>query len=93
MQPETNGVNTNTWLEASKEMKIAPYIVNYMSMPTSVICKNPYPPSMGLYDAFRNISVPISMQRAVTSEPQLEVELRAWDILSDEALIGFEQRL
>lgn len=90
MQPETNGANTNTWLEASKEIKIKAYIESYL--PTVSICEN-HNPSVGLYDALREISVPFSMQRVITLESQLEMELRAWNTLSDEALIDFEQRL
>lgn len=90
MQPETSGANTNTWLEASKEMKIEAYIESFM--PTLSISGNPYP-NTGLYDVLKKISVPISLQPAITLEPQLEMELRAWDTLSDEALIDFEQRL
>lgn len=90
MQPETNGANTRTWLEASKEMKIRAYIEGYM--PTLSVRESPFP-SANLYDALRKISVSLPMQRVVTLEPQLEMELQAWDILSDEALRNFEQGL
>jgi len=90
MQPETGGANTNTWLEASKEMKVKAYIESYMT--TLSISGNPCP-NTDLYDALREISVPVSLQLVTTLEPQLEMELRAWDALSDEALIDFEQRL
>jgi serine kinase of HPr protein (carbohydrate metabolism regulator) len=90
MQPETSGANTNTWLEASKKMKIKAYIESFM--PTLSVSRNPYP-NTDLYDALKNISVPISLQKVTDLEPQLEMEIRAWDTLSDEALIDFEQRL
>ena len=87
MQPETNGANTNTWLEASKGVTIRAYIENYA--PTLSIRETPSA-STGLYDALKKVSVPFPMQRAVTLEPRLEIELQAWDILSDEALRDFE---
>jgi len=90
VQPETNGANTRTWLEASKEIKIRAYIESYM--PTLTVRESPFP-SAGLYDALEKISVPLSLQRVATLEPQLEMELQAWDILSDEALKDFEQEL
>ena len=90
MQPETNEANTRTWLEANKEVKIRAYIESYM--PTLSVRENPFPGG-NLYDALRRVSVPLPMQRAATLEPQLEMELEAWDILSDEALRDFEQGL
>jgi hypothetical protein len=87
MQPETNEVSTKTWLEASKDITIRAYIESYMS--TLNIREN-LSPSTGLYDALRKISVPHPLRRAVTLEPRLEMELQAWDTLSDEALRDFE---
>lgn len=90
MQPETDGVNPRTWLEASKGIKIRAYIESYM--PTVSVRQSSFP-SANLYDALRKISVALPMQRAVTLEPHFEMELQAWDILSDEALRNFEQEL
>lgn len=90
MQPETNEANTTTWLEASKEMKIRAYIESYM--PTLSL-RERLSPSANLYDALREVSVPPPRQRAVTLGPQLEMELQAWDVLSDEALRDFEREL
>jgi hypothetical protein len=84
MQPETNEANTRTWLEGSKEMKIKAYVENHI--PTLSVRESPAP-STSPYSA----SLP--MQRPVTLGPQLEMELQAWDILSDEALRNFEQGL
>ena len=90
MQPETDGANTRTWLEASKDMEIRAYIESHM--PTLSVRESPSP-SGNLYDTLRKVSVSLPTQRAVALEPQLEMELQAWDTLSDEALRNFEQGL
>jgi len=90
MQPETNGVNTNTWLEASKDIKIRAYIENYMPTFNMVDKPNQY---LGFYDSLREISVPFPIRPAINLEPYLDLELMAWDSLSDEALFDFEQGL
>jgi len=90
MEPETNAADTRTWLEVSKEIRIRAYIESYV--PTLSIREKPLP-GRNLYDALRKISVPFPMRRAATIEPRLEMELQAWDVLSDEALRNFEQGL
>ena len=87
---ETDEANTRTWLEASKGIRIRTYIESRMS--TLSLRERPSP-SENLYEALRKISVPLPMRRAATLEPQLEMELQAWDVLSDEALRNFEQGL
>jgi hypothetical protein len=86
VEPRTNTANTRTWLEASKGIKIKAYIGSYM--PTLSVRESPFP-SEDLYDVLREVSVPVPMTRAAV-EPQLEMELQAWDVLSDEALLNFE---
>jgi len=90
MQPETTGVNTNTWLEASKDINIRAYIENFMQ--TFNIADKPNP-SIGFDDALREISVPFPIRPAINRESKLDMELMAWDSLSDEALLNFEQGL
>ena len=90
MQPETNMATTNTWLEVSKELKIKAYIESYTSI-TSIY--NSLCPIADLHDELIRISIPFPKQRDTTQDQQLEMELSAWDTLSDEALIDFEQRL
>ena len=90
MEPKTNEANTRTWLEASSSIRIRAYIENYT--PTLSIRERPLP-SENLYDMLRKISVPLPVERVVTIERQLEMEFQAWDILSDEALMNFEQEL
>jgi hypothetical protein len=90
MESQTNELNTKNWLEATKGMKIRAYIEAYT--PTSSMHGMPLPRE-DLYDAFKEISVPFSEKRTPIVEPQLDAEFQAWDMLSDEALINFEQGL
>jgi len=91
MAPETNVANTKNWLEVSKGIRIRAYVENYV--PTLNVRERPLPKE-DLYDALRNISVPFPTKRAaIAIEPEFDIEFRAWDALSDEALMNFEREL
>jgi hypothetical protein len=90
MTRQTSGANTATWLEASKDIKIRAYVESYT--PTLTIQEQIYP-SPDFCEDLWEISIPLSEERAGAIEPELALELEAWDILSDEALRNFENQL
>jgi hypothetical protein len=88
MEPLTDTVNTRDWLEASKGVKIAAYIESYM--PTLSIYEKPLS-DQNFYDALKSISVLFPVTPIISL--RLHQEFQAWDALSDEALMIFEQEL
>ena len=90
MEPQTHEANTSTWLEANSDFRISAYVESCTS---TIIMRQQLLPSEILYDMLRKISVPLPAERVVATERQLETELQAWDALSDEALMNFEQEL
>ena len=91
MRTQTHAANTNTWLEATSEGEIRAYVVNYT--PTLSIRESPFPVS----DLGRELSQ-VSVfwfpdLSSVFAGPQIDLELEAWDILSNEALETFERDL
>ena len=90
MEPQTQVASAKDWLEADTGIKIMPYVQNYAL--TSTVWNRPLP-SMDFLAALRRISVPLPAQRRSELEPQLDLEFQAWDTLSDEALMNFEQQL
>jgi hypothetical protein len=90
MKPQTNMASTKDWLEAEKGLRIRAYIEAYT--PTLSIREIPLHRE-NLYDALREISVPFPIERAPIEKSQFDMEFRAWDILSDEALRIFERKL
>lgn len=88
MQPRTDEVNTKDWVEASRGIVVRAYIESRTA--TSTLPGRP----IALGDVLRDLketSVPL-VRKPVMPE-DLEIELQAWDSLSDEALRNFEQEL
>jgi len=90
MKTQTDEANTATWLEASGRESIRAYVESYT--PTLTICESASP-SRDLYKVLREVSVWFSDLSSGSLEPELNLELQAWDVLSDEALEIFEQDL
>jgi hypothetical protein len=90
MEPQTNAANTKDWLKATKELTIRAYVETYM--PTVSVRGRPSPPQ-AFDEALRKVSVPLPAERVPIIDPQLDIELQAWDVLSDEALKNFEREL
>ena len=90
MEPRTETINAKSWIGANKEIKIAAYIENYA--PTLSVWKKTLPDE-DFYDLLRETSVMVLEKRTAIEEPELDLEFQAWDALSDEALMSFEQEL
>lgn len=90
MEKQTNTANTQDWLEASRGTRIRPYVEAYMS----TLNLGDRPLRQESFDeALKSISVPILEVDIPVVGPQFDLELQAWDVLSDEALSNFEQNL
>lgn len=90
MQPETSGANTRTWLKENSEVTIKAYTESCMM--TLTMHRSPISNAVGIYDTLRKISTSVPALIAAT-QPNLEAEFQAWDLLSDEALRNFELEL
>ena len=90
MEPRTETVNAKDWIEANEGIKITAYIENRVS--TLSVWQRPLP-SENLFESLRKISVIVTKQQPTVAERELDMELQAWDALSDEALVSFEQEL
>ena len=91
MQPETHEANTETWIKASQDLNVKPFVEGYMA--TVSVNGYPVPTEQGLYDELKKIGALFPIPAAGVVGPQLEMELQAWDLLSDEALRDFEAGL
>jgi len=90
MEPQTDAANMRSWLGTSPQIKITAYIENCVS--TLNIREAPLS-RVDFYETLRKFSVPFRKDRSAILEPQLDLEFQAWDALSDEALMNFEQEL
>jgi hypothetical protein len=90
MEPRTETINAKSWIEANKGIKITAYIENYASMLS--VWKKPLL-NENLNELSRETSVMVLEKQPTVAEPELDLELQAWDALSDEALMSFEQEL
>ena len=90
MRTQTDDANTATWLETSGRKSIRAHVESYIPMLT--ICESPLP-NRDLYKVLREVSVWFSELSFGSFELELNLELQAWDILSDEALEIFERDL
>ena len=90
MEPQTDTVNSKLWLGARRETKIAAYIENRAS--TLNIWEGPST-ELDFYAALRQVSVSVGERRSIVVDHQLNLEFQAWDVLSDDALMDFEQNL
>ena len=90
MKPRTETVNSKSWIEANKGIKITSYIENRVS--TLSIRERPLPGG-NFYELLRETSVMVPKEQPAVVEHELDLELQAWDALSDEALVSFEQEL
>lgn len=90
MGPQTCVASTKDWLEASKEMKIRLIIENSVS----TISMYQSPLVIGdSYNELKQMGLPFLPDLSVVKEPSLDSEFKAWDTLSDEALLNFEYAL
>jgi len=90
MERQTNAANTKDWLKATKDLTIRAYVET--NVPTVSMHGRPAPPPV-FDEALRKVSVPLPAQRVPVIDSQLDIELQAWDVLSDEALENFEREL
>lgn len=89
MEPQSNVVNTKTWLAGRRDFTIHAYLEAYM--PTFS-----YHQKTVLQQDFCEIFHEICLRTGETCteiEPALDSEFRAWEELSDEALEVFEREL
>jgi hypothetical protein len=95
MIAQTDAATTKDWLEGSERIEIAAYVQNYV--PTAVALEVPaIAPILdrGLLDTLVRTSMALRLERhPPATQPKLEHEFQAWDSLSDEAFLNFEQEL
>jgi hypothetical protein len=95
MMPRTDAATTKDWLEGSERIEITSYVQSYV--PTAVALEIPaIDPILdkSLLDTLVKSSMALRIeQRSPATQPELELEFQAWDSLSDEAFLNFEQEL
>jgi len=95
MITQTYAATTKDWLEGSERVEIAAYVQNYV--PTAVALEmSAIAPILdkSLLDTLVKTDMTLRVERhSPATQPELEFEFQAWDSLSDEAFLDFEQKL
>jgi hypothetical protein len=95
MITQTFAATTKDWLEGSERVKIAAYVQNYVTTVAALELPALAPIiDENLLDTLAKTGMTLRLERRPPDiQTELEFEFQAWDSLSDEAFIDFEQKL
>jgi hypothetical protein len=95
MIAQTDTATTRDWLGGSERIKIAAYVQNYVNTAFALEISAIAPiPDKNFLDTLVKTDMALRLERQPpATQPKLELEFQAWDSLSDEAFLNFEQEL